>query len=160
MVPMPSTELACGASAWETAAQALPHPAHREAVWLVVHGVWGNGEPCAGVRWFWRCWRTRALSRRREGVWRLVRWDGRPVGKGFAGLEVGFGVFCVGPCRLSQEEPGGCFNEGILCSHRIGKEVYTGWPWFWVGCFRGGNQCCARRCKDLMPPRNWRRIFN
>ena len=44
MVPMPSSELACGASAWETAAQALPHPAHREAVWLVVD--WGVG--------FWR----------------------------------------------------------------------------------------------------------
>ena len=61
MMPMPSTELACGIYAWEAVARALPHLVHLEAGWLVVHGVWGNGEPCAGVRGFWRCWRARAL---------------------------------------------------------------------------------------------------
>ena len=38
---MPSIELACGVSAWEAAARALPHPVHREAGWLVVDGGGG-----------------------------------------------------------------------------------------------------------------------
>jgi len=41
MVPMPSTEVACGVYAWEAAARALPHPVHRGAGWLVVD--WGTG---------------------------------------------------------------------------------------------------------------------
>jgi len=54
---MPSIELACGVSAWEAAARALPHPVHREAGWLVVDGDEG----------FWRAVRGSARVLARAG---------------------------------------------------------------------------------------------